>query len=161
MLTVGTQSYVTLAEAEEYIATHVLSSGEAVLHWIGLDDSDKEILLRNACEAIDALPLVGRKLYCDQLLQFPRWPWFRSSSDPIPQRIKAAQIELALWASDTGALAESEHRAGLQRQGVQSFSLGDLSESYAAGGANKAAPLVCPKASQLLDLYISGGFETC
>jgi hypothetical protein len=78
-----------------------------------------------------------------------------------PESIKRAQIELALWLSDDQKQADQLQRRDLQAQGVDSFSIGDLSESYKTGGSDKAVPLLCPKVSALLRPYLTGGFSTC
>lgn len=157
---VGTDSYVTLQEAEDYIAKHYRSNNPGRKRWAELEDADKEILLTEACSEIDLLPFIGRKTLPDQLLAFPRLPMQYGSADGAPAQVKAAQIEFALWLSDDDKQGEMSQREALRAQGVESFSIGDLSESYAGGGV-KSAPLLCPKAAALLSPYLSGGYATC
>ena len=167
-MTVGTDTYVTLEDADAYIEARY--SGADAERWAALEEIQREALLLSACEEIEALPLIGRKLYINQTLAFPRWPSddyvpdFRTVGvlvGTVPQKVINAQCELALWLSDTAKTADSATRASLQAQGVKSFSIGDLSESYSAGASAVPAPLLCPKCRTLLKPYTEGSFLTC
>jgi len=80
-----------------------------------------------------------------------------------PERVKSAEIELALYLSDEKKQESSEKRSKLIADGVKSFSLGDLSESYGDNvqSASKSSVYDCKKAVSLLSPYLSGGFEIC
>lgn len=72
MLIVGEDSYVTLEEAEQIIQGSSLSTDAAYQKWQSLEDSDKEVLLRNSCRDINALKFDGRRKCFGQKLEFPR-----------------------------------------------------------------------------------------
>ena len=158
---IGIDSYATVIEADAYITARYRSTDDALLRWTALEDTDKEILLLNACTEIEALPFHGRKVLIDQLLAFPRLPYQELTPEAVPENVKNAQIEYALWLSNDDKQRDAEQRAGLQAQGVTSFSIGDLSENYGAGAAERLAPLLCPKVKVLLSPYLNGGHVTC
>lgn len=158
---VGTDSYVTVAEADNYIATHYTSTNPARLRWSSMRESDKSIVLVEACAEIEALQFQGRKSEIDQPMLFPRLPFQLYGDTGAPDKIKFAQIELALWLSDDEKQSDISQRRDLQSQGVQSFSIGDLSENYTQGAGEKPAPLLCPKVKSLLSPYLNGGYLTC
>lgn len=158
---VGIDSYVTIYDADAYVASRYISSDAARLRWDALPDDDKEILLIQACAEIEALQLRGKKMSRDQLLAFPRRPFQDLDVTWAPDEVRHAQIELALWLSDSSAQADAAQRQNLQAQGVTGFSIGDLSESYKTGAGEKPAPLLCPKSQRLLAQYVFGGFVTC
>ncbi len=160
-MTVGTDTYVSVAAADAYITSHYRGNNANRVRWMTLSDEDKVILLVAACAEMDTLPYQGRKASHDQQLAFPRLPLQYGRSQEPPVDIKAAQIELALWLSDDDKHASAEQRQALQAQGVDSFSLGDLSETYAAGSKSNHPALLCPKAARLLARYLSGGYATC
>lgn len=162
MLEVGTNTYITTAEADEYIAGHYRSNNKDRKRWCDLSAEDKEVLLRQACAELDRLQWQGRKAIAGQALAFPRLPFqYGKTSELAPTRIKQAQAELALWLSDETQEAQATQRADLQAQGVTSFSLGDLSESYKQGGITALLALASPKVAALVTPYLSGGYEIC
>ncbi len=145
----GSNSYVTLAEAQEYFAGRLHCGA-----WAGASEGDRERALLTACRHLE------RERYWDgdegasgtQALTFPR----RRDRDEvgalvIPQPVKDAQCEEALALLARGA--ESERRRALQAAGVTSFSVDGLSEQYAPGAAQQViesaearallSPLVC------------------
>lgn len=71
MLTVGTDSYVTVAEADEYISKRYTSNSKDRKRWEELSKEDKEIIIRNACDEIELMPFQGRKITMEQKLAFP------------------------------------------------------------------------------------------
>lgn len=149
-------SYVTLAEADLY-ATSIYPETK----WGSLAAEERELRLVLACEQLEALPFVGRKRRNGQPLAFPRHP-----ESTVPSSIKTAQMELALLPLREDAAstqADAAQRVSLQRQGVTSFSLGDLSESYgASAGLSADFPfLLDAKISGLLRRFLSGGYPVC
>lgn len=170
-MTVGTDTYIVLDDADTYISTHYISTDAGRVAWEDLDDDDKEALLLAACLEIECLPFIGRKMFLNQALAFPRYPseevipdypYLDFSTGTIPQKVINAQCELALWLlSNSSKLTDAENRANLQAQGVKSFSIGDLSENYAAGASAVPVPLLCPKCRTLLKAYTEGSFPTC
>lgn len=152
MLTAGIDSYISVAEADEYIRTHYMSTDVSAVRWAALIEAEKEIQLRNACRLIEALPLSG-SCAKDQPLSFPR-----SSQQAVPPAVKAAQAELALWLSDTAARSDDRERQSLAAGGVSSISMGSLSMSL--NGVNAVGALACPAAAALLREFVNGGFDT-
>ena len=152
----GIDSYVTLAEADDYVANFY-----AQISWSELSETQKEQRLVLACERLEALPFTGRKRLRGQNLLFPRWP-----SDTVPQAIKAAQIEIAVLdlRNDASAVvADAAKRAALQQQGVTAYTIGHLSESYGSGTGEFAEfPFMADgKVQSLLRPFLRGGHMTC
>jgi len=134
------ESYCTIEYADEYFAgrLHAESWGQA-------DDETKEKALKQATRAIDRQPLRGRKTNPEQEPAFPRYP-----DTEIPKEVKEACCEEALALLERG----NNQRRKLQQEGVQSFSLGNMSETYAAG-AGKG--LLSQEAKELLQPWLLGG----
>ena len=78
------------------------------------------------------------------------WPdnWYVQSE--VPSAVKYAQCEIAFETA-----SGTSNRVKLQRQGVKSFSLGNLSETY-SGASNS---IVSHEAKELLKPYIGGGYR--
>lgn len=160
-LTVGTDSYITLVDADAYLSSYHLSTDADMVAWAALSDANCEILLRRAARVIDRQPLVGIRADSVQTMEFPRaiYSDFSTSynrfggdyyiQDSVPSEVAHAQCEIAL---DLAANGQSE-RVKLQREGVRSFSLGSLSESYIGAGND----VLCVEAKTLLSPYLVGG----
>ena len=133
------QSYCTIEYADEYFKNrlHAESWGQA-------DESTKEKALKQATRAIDRQLLGGRKTSPEQELAFPRYP-----DTEVPEAVKEACCEEALAILESG----NSQRRKLQQEGVQSFTLGNMSESYAAG-AGKG--LLSQEAKELLRPWLLG-----
>ena len=162
-LTVGTDTYITVADATTYLETMYLSTDTKLVAWKALAEADHEVLLRKAAQVIEQLPLVGYKATKTQDMAFPRvtatktghtYAWHQS--DDIPEAVARAQAEIAINLTNTNS-ADSK-RIELQRQGVTSFSLGDLSETYGAGAGVQAA-VASHTALQLLAPWTGGGYR--
>lgn len=165
-LTIGTDTYISLDDAQDYLSENYISTDEKLIAWNALSDMDKEILLRKALKTIEAQPYVGFKACSTQTLEFPRalytsipqdiyapsqiWPdnWYVQSE--VPSAVKYAQCEIAFETA-----SGTSNRVKLQRQGVKSFSLGNLSETY-SGASNS---IVSHEAKELLKPYIGGGYR--
>ena len=126
--------------------------------WTTSDKETKEKALRMATKNIDALVLIGRRVTPDQMQEFPRsiynagrGVWVDETT--ISQCVKDATCEEALTLMRGGQNAGQ--RADLQRQGVKSFTLGKLSETYRD---NVVAPtgLQSATARTLLQRYTGG-----
>lgn len=121
MLIVGTDTYVTVLEADEMVTgCHHDSLSEK---WLAMENNEKECLLRTATYKIDCLPLKGYKHNVSQELQFPR-----GTAEDIPYKVRLAVVEECLAMIDTELLK----RIALKQQGVSSVTLGTASESYTA-----------------------------
>ena len=136
---VGENSYIDIEEANEYFSgrLHAESWGQA-------DNETKEKALKQATKEIDRMPLIGRKAVSEQALAFPRHPEIK-----IPEAVKAACCEIALALLERG----NSQRRKLQQEGVQSFTLGNMSESYAAGAGRG---LLSQGAKELLRPWLIG-----
>ena len=133
-------AYVTVEEATAYFASRLHSEA-----WTSAGDADKEKALTMATRAIDRTPVKGVKSSYDQANQFPRYP-----DTETPQAVKDACCEEALALLERG----DSQRRKMQLEGVQSFTLGNMSESYAAG-AGKG--LLSQEAKELLRPWLLGG----
>jgi len=133
------QSYCTIEYADEYFRNrlHAESWGQA-------DESTKEKALKQATRAIDRQLLRGRKTNPEQELAFPRYP-----DTEVPEAVKEACCEEALAILERG----NSQRRKLQQEGVQSFTLGNMSETYIAG-AGKG--LLSQEAKELLRPWLLG-----
>jgi len=133
------QSYCTIEYADEYFKKrlHAESWGQA-------DDETKEKALKQATKTIDRQPLRGRKTNPEQELAFPRHP-----DTEIPEAVKEACCEEALALLERG----NSQRHKLQQEGVQSFTLGNMSETYVAGAGRG---LLSQEAKELLRLWLLG-----
>ena len=163
-LTIGTDTYISLDDAQEYLSENYISTDEKLIAWNALSSNDKEVLLRKALRVVESQPYTGFKKYTSQTLEFPRaiytsipqdiyepspiWPdnWYVQSA--VPNAVKYAQCEIAIEMT-----SGTPNRVKLQRQGVKSFTLGNLSESYS--GAQNA--IISQEAKELLRPYIGGG----
>ena len=147
MLTVGVDSYVTLEEAEQLAMLSFISSDTAYEKWRSLSDSDKEVLLRNSCSAIDSLNFDGRRQKLGQILEFPR---VNTSVSGIGYRLFIGQLyDNGLYSGNsTGGLSaaqkaqvinavyagyyndETTELIGVSIQGLTSKKAGPIAESY-------------------------------
>jgi len=132
-------SYVNLTEANEYFSNRLHADA-----WAEASDADKDKALAMAAKAIDRQPLSGRKADTAQTLAFPRHP-----DTEVPVAVKDACCEAALALLERG----NSQRRKLQQEGVQSFTLGNMSETYIAG-AGKG--LLSQEAKELLRPWLIG-----
>ena len=139
-ITVGENSYIDIDGADEYFAGRLHAES-----WDGADSSTKEKALRQATREIDRQPLNGRKSNPSQPLAFPRYP-----DTEIPKEVQEACCEEALALLESG----NSQRRKLQQEGVQSFSLGNMSEAYAPGAGRG---LLSQEAKELLRPWLLGG----
>lgn len=152
--------YVTLEQANTYIATHYISTDPLRVEWSKLSDADKSALLLKSFETIELLPFTGRKADPSQPNAFPRWPY-----QEVPNQILYAQIENALSLSDTSATDEAAHYGRLWQFGVNSYSIGDLSEhisegAWSSGSTSSAASgIVSIIATRLLKPFLVGNYR--
>ena len=131
--------YINLTEANEYFSDRL-----HVDAWANASDADKEKALAMAAKAIDRQPLKGRKTDTAQTLAFPRYP-----DTEVPEAVKEACCEEALALLERG----NSQRRKLQQEGVQSLSLGNMSETYITG-AGKG--LLSQEAKELLRPWLLG-----
>ena len=139
-ITVGENSYIDIEEADEYFSGRLHAES-----WSGSDSETKEKALKQATREIDRQPLKGRKTDTTQTLAFPRYPEME-----VPGAVKDACCEVALALLERG----NSQRRKLQQEGVQSFTLGNMSETYITG-AGKG--LLSQEAKELLQPWLLGG----
>lgn len=158
MLNVGVDSYVSLDDGNKIAAAVSLSSDPAYKAWLELSDSDKEVLLRNSCRAIDNLKFTGRRRNVSQTLEFPRVDssvcgiGYRlytgqlydnglygayGSSDGGLALVKQAQVVNAIYAGYYNNL--SVEQIGVNIQGLTSKKAGPIAESYDKSSRNKTS----------------------
>jgi len=138
-ITVGENSYIDIDGANEYFENRLHAE-----RWSGADSETKEKALKQATKAIDRMPIRGRKTDISQSLAFPRYP-----DTEAPEVVKEACCEEALALLERG----NSQRRKLQQEGVQSFSLGNMSETYITG-AGKG--LLSQEAKELLRPWLIG-----
>lgn len=149
-------SYSTLEEAQNYLDTHYVSTDPAKLRWESLSANDQQALLNMSESLIDALPLTGRTYALYQPNAFPRYPELT-----VPDKVKHAEVELALAYSDTDATNEMREYKKMVDYGITSYSIGKFSESFLSYGKNSLQlryGLISPQAEKLLSPWLSGGF---
>ena len=162
-LTVGTNTYATLTEANEYIASNYLSTDELLIKWGKLSNSDKEVLLKKSCVNMESILYKGQKENITQKLAFPRvrGTYHRISNGysnggymkSDDEKIKKAQIENALSLLDT----QLQERVKLQDQNISSVKIGSLSENYKPN--KKINRLLSPVANSFIREWIGNAFN--
>ena len=172
MLTVGIDSYVTIAQADEYISGHYTPTDERSVAWASLSDEDKEACLRRACEALSAIKWRGVVFKAFQPLPFPRYfgdNWDMAYYDliapetyiypeltEVPNNILSAQIEeafeLACPSVDTDNFEDVNGA-------VQSYTIGHMSETYKSAEVGSVeSALRSSKAQKLVAGYVGGAY---
>jgi hypothetical protein len=131
--------YINLTEANEYFSNRLHADA-----WAEASDADKEKALQQATKAIDRQRLNGRKTNPSQPLAFPRYP-----DTEIPKEVQEACCEEALAIIESG----NSQRRKLQQEGVQSFSIGNLSETFVAGAGRG---MLSQEAKELLQPWLIG-----
>lgn len=144
--------YATVSQANEYVKQYHSSTDPLRTAWEGLSEQDKQVLLNQAEQTIDSLPLKGRPLESGKA--FPRTPFQEISM----RQALVATVELALATLDE----EASSRLRLQRQGVKSYKIGDLSETFvdSTGGAGEVARAMSI-VSTCLSNWLGGGYDIC
>lgn len=151
--------YVTPEEVQDYLNTRYTAIDDLRLNWEILDEADQAVYLQRAYDAINLLTFRGRKYDVNQPGAFPRWP-----NQEVPLNVKFAQIEQALALADTTTAADQTFYDKLWQYGVESYSIGNLSESSSsgswgrAGGSTTSRNISSPQALNFLQPYLMGGF---
>lgn len=175
-ITVGENSYLTIAEADTYMTENYVSTSTELVTWNALTDGDKEIHLKNATKRIDRQIIRGIKAVDSQTLEFPRaiksnCNYYYDTNvtgvnvnryygyiveEEVAERVKDAQVEEAMSLSVEGTSVSN--RSKLQQQGVKSFTLGDLSETYGSGlsSSYNSTKFISNTAKELMKYYLAG-----
>ncbi|GFK92218.1 hypothetical protein NNJEOMEG_00040 [Fundidesulfovibrio magnetotacticus] len=131
-VTKGTNSYVSLEEATEYMEAR--PHAEA---WVGADDEAREKALLHACRLMD-LTLVWRGV---QAVQGQPLAWPRAGltgmgvdSTSVPVSVRLAQVELAL------VVLGSDPMTTPDTSGVRREKVGPIEVEYRGSGVMKVIP---------------------
>lgn len=121
-ITVGVDTYVTVVEADTFLAKSIRATS-----WASLDNDTKEAALVSAAREMQTLPWIGTLTTPGQALSWPRSgvtdrEGQAISSATVPQDIKNGQIEWAFVLASTPAL-----------EGAGSAAFGSNDKSYRAG----------------------------
>lgn len=161
MLTVGVDTFISLADADEYTRSMYTEGNKLYDSWFGLSDEAKEAWLRRSTKALDRLKYQGEKKNYSQRLQFPRvhrnytggfgWAWAVSPyydnqhtaisdmgfDDGGMSAIAEATIENALYGVNIdGVMLDINH---INISGLTSKKAGSISETYGKSNASKNA----------------------
>jgi len=157
-LTVGTDSYITVADATTWFGGRL---GE--VNWGAASADQKEDALRMACVRLERLHYQGEPGSSAQTLRWPRSGLVDQhstelSSSAVPQFVKDAQCEEALYLLDW-LLDHTFGRAGAltrQREGIRAAKVGDVQEQYRPEGAPDALrSALGPRALEYLRPYLA------
>lgn len=116
-------TYATVQESKDFAAEYYSSTDSIRVAWEALSDNDKQSLLNRAELVIEDLPYNGKSVNKDKA--FPRDP----NKELSLIKVKQAVIELALHNNCITNPGEKD-RLTLQSQGVKSYKIGDLSETF-------------------------------
>jgi len=171
-ITVGTDTYISVADATTYIGLNYLATDAKHIAWTALDTAGKELVLRRATVSIEAIPVPGIKYDIDQALNFPREPsalfprrrndylYYYGDFGDVPQAVMDAQVEEALESASPSADSKAFDAAN---SGLKSFRIGKLSETYKDAAASKhagtAVYLKSVRAQTLMSRYVAGSFR--
>jgi hypothetical protein len=142
-LTPGTNSYISLEDAEAYLTEHYPNA-----FW----NASQEAMLKLAAQVIDNTPWHGSKADDEQVMEFPR-----HEETEVSQAVKYAQCEEAY----AQLQAMNSSRAKLQLEGVTSVTVSKASESYDAYRmiALRRGKMLSPVARRLMRKYALGVAE--
>ena len=153
-LSVGTDSYVTLSEAEELVSSYFMSSDNTRIAWSLASEADKEVALRRSCNSINNLKFVGRRKNTSQKLEFPRvktvvagvayipfvpqtfdnWIDQDAYNDDGIDKAKLAQVVNAVYCL---SLTDTKNEAlDINVRGLTSRRVGPTAETYNTKGNN-------------------------
>ena len=171
---VGINSYVEVADADDYIGSHYISTNDARASWEALSDDDKAAALIASCMALNNLKYKGRRAAAGQILEFPRtnariggvaWlPVFNPfvdtglgghsavSSDGLNKAVMA-QIENALWSVFFDA--DITDQADIKLRGITSKRTPSISESYGKPDIQTTEGISTKKVYSILSEWLS------
>jgi hypothetical protein len=168
MPTTVTNSYITTTEAADALLAMRLGTSS----WTAAASATKIAALQHATSNIDSLSFSGYKQSDTQTNQFPRMyqyvedaysPYtttatFSTQGDCIteatPADVLLACALEALALIEFYANTTAAKRKTLQDQGVKSYSIGDLSESFGGAGYSTYSGMKSSEAYALLEKYL-------
>jgi len=140
-LTVGTNSYITVAEADTILADH---PDTAI--WTALTATEKGTWLIHACNQLETLSFRGSKVATTQAMAFPRN--FDTKLDYTPTNVKIGQAIQALWLSQN--YERQKERLHLDDLNIGNYGVGGVTETR-----YKITTLICSEARAYVCLYIN------
>ena len=175
-ITVGTDTYITVADADTYVDLFYLSADAKKVAWDLLSDADKEILLRRATQSLENIKYPGFKQEENQTLSFPRhsnaliplrrnytysayWSDLWLESTAVPDDVKFSEVEEAL---EMASPSSDSGRKATLTSGLKNWSLGKWSQTNHGGGSGTGTPatiLLSIKAQELLASLSNGSFS--
>ena len=164
MITIGTDSYITVDFADSYIQGFYGEDSNEYSIWDSLETSQKEMYLKKSAMQIDNLPFTGIKKYKDQVMQLPRCndnvSKFEDNEWTYNDLIKYAQAENVVSLMN-GKLSSGGEGGSVRRQleGVTGFSLDGFSETYSGNIDSKLQIVGSQEALSMLSSWLHGGFE--
>jgi hypothetical protein len=142
-------SYLTVAAAAELILERFNTDS-----WDDATNADREKALVAATRAIDRCRFRGFQATGTQSLAFPR-SLQSEAVTVIPSTVQQACASQALFILQNSATGGTSKRKQIQSEGVSSFSVGNLSESYAPNSSPGGADHLCEEARDYLKRWIS------
>lgn len=126
-LVVGQNSYVTVAEADEIIASRFRSTSKERLLWNSLDENDKAVVIIDTTEKYDndSMLYKYRKAEVNQPLQFPRI-MDTGSIVECPEIIKVGLLVQAILDIE----AEDSEEKQLVRNGITKYKIKDAEVTF-------------------------------
>ena len=186
-LTVGEDSYISVADADNYILDYYSNRADIIGKWQSLSNSAKESMLRDSTRSIDtAFKFRGRKRRMGQHLQFPRYTqmyfgfgyglatqpnnYFDNSlmdgsvagDDGGMQRVREATVENAV----AGMMYEKDASTAMSNSilGITSVKIGNTAETYSRGSIEQKAVkygVYCyERVAHLLIGWVNGNYIT-
>lgn len=147
--------YATVEQANAYVASYYSSTNNIRIAWEALNEEDKQITLNRSEQLIDLLPFNGKPVDSKQVNAFPRYP----NPELSLERVRTAAIELAL---QTNGDTETQDRLNLRAQGVKSYKIGDLSETFNdTNSEDYLIQFALDVVNPFLRNWLGGGYRIC
>ena len=147
--------YATVEQANAYVASYYSSTNNIRIAWEALNEEDKQVMLNRSEQLIDLLPFNGKPVDPKQVNAFPRYP----NPELSLERVKIAVIELAL---QTNGDTEAQDRLNLRAQGVKSYKIGDLSETFNdTNSEDYLIQFALDVVNPFLRNWLGGGYRIC
>lgn len=172
MLTVGTDTFVSVADANTYITEYYQATDDKYVAWSLLSENDKEVYLRQACKELCLLKYIGVTYEAFQPLPFPRFVGddyvmaYRELIAPeailypemqeIPKAVIFAQIEEAL---ETIAPSADTDAFNARNGAADSYTIGHLSEHFKGSMSDAEAVLKSVRAQELMKPFLGGSYD--
>lgn len=142
----SSNSYLSVADATAIL--NLLLGSDA---WTSASEDDQGRALIMATRQIDSNRFQGYPITSTQALAWPR-NIQKEAPSAIPEDVKQACAEQALWVLQNATSGGLSDRQQLQAQGVSSYTIGNLSETF-RGGFQYGG--LCSGSQRYLQGYIS------